>query len=253
MLGWSNTTNAGLTRPTAIGDHYVAGNGSSITVFASTSQDLYINDSGNVGTVSTESTRSATTCYIRGLSEHLRIQTNTGLPWYWRRIVFTAKDAQFLFLTGQSGEIQQPRAFIDSSAGMGRSWFNITLNNNNARVAAFESTLFRGVAGTDWNDALTATVDTRRVTLKYDKTVMIKSGNASGALTSRKLWHPYNSNLVYDDDENGGAENSSYSSVTSKAGGGDMIVVDYIVPGVGGTASDLLALKSSSTLYWHEK
>jgi len=59
--------------------------------------------------------------------------------------------------------------------------------------------------------------------------------------------------LVYDDDESGDAEITKYQSTESKLGMGDYYIVDIILPGTGGTSSDLLQLRSTSTLYWHER
>ena len=41
----------------------------------------------------------------------------------------------------------------------------------------------------DWQDPTTAKVDTRRVTLHYDKTVTINSGNSNGVFRTFKRWH----------------------------------------------------------------
>lgn len=254
MVAFSNTTILGESQPIARADLYVKGNTGYVGVFCATSQDLYINDSGNIGTVGTEATRTASTCYIRGLSEHIRIQTSSGIPWFWRRIVIQSKDELYHFDDTIATETQRARSFLETSGGIERPWFNLLVNGSpNTRLSGFEEQLFKGQAGTDWTDAIVAKVDTRRVTLKYDKTITIRSGNQNGTVMERKHWHPYNGNLVYEDDENGGAEASTYHSVTSKAGGGDMVVIDYILPGTGGAASDLLQLRSGTTLYWHEK
>lgn len=62
-----------------------------------------------------------------------------------------------------------------------------------------------------------------------------------------------NKNLVYNDDEAGTSESTGYYSVDSKAGMGDYYVLDLMSGGQGATASDLLRLDLSSSLYWHEK
>jgi hypothetical protein len=113
--------------------------------------------------------------------------------------------------------------------------------------------LYKGLAGKDWDDLIVAPVDTSRISVKFDKTWTIQSGNSNGVVRERKLWHPMNKNIVYDDDENGDVEQASYFSVDSKAGMGDYYVVDIIQPGTGATSSDLLQISTNSTLYWHEK
>lgn len=62
-----------------------------------------------------------------------------------------------------------------------------------------------------------------------------------------------NSNLVYGDDESALTEGSTNFSTTSKAGMGDYYILDLINAGTGGTASDLLRIDCTSSLYWHEK
>lgn len=136
---------------------------------------------------------------------------------------------------------------------MERLWFNSNVNNTPATVLAQQNLLFKGAYNTDWNDIILAPVDTTRVDLKYDKTWTICSGNTSGAIKERKLWHPMNKNLVYNDDENGEGEDTSYFSVGDKRGMGDYYVLDVFQAGTGASASDLLNVFSNSTLYWHEK
>jgi len=120
-------------------------------------------------------------------------------------------------------------------------------------ISAQQEILFKGRANVDWNDTILAPVDTTRVSVMYDKTFTLKSGNAYGALLERKLWHPMNKNIVYDDDENGSTEASSYYSTASKAGMGDVFVIDQFYPGAGASSTDLLQFSTNSTLYWHEK
>lgn len=254
MLSWSNTDNTGATQSVRAGTAYVRGNSAPGTfLWLATAQDMVAGVSGPDGTVTQEAQRTATTCFMRGLSEHLRIQTSSGLPWFHRRICFTTKGDSFSVTSPSDTPTQNIGNFIDTSQGMERLWFNGQINNqantNNQRL----SILFKGAQGVDWDDQILAPVDTARVTLKFDKTWCIKSGNANGTVVERKLWHPMNHNLRYDDDESGVTEPSSYYSTDSKIGMGDYFVFDIIQAGIGGTASDLLNIYSNSTLYWHEK
>lgn len=251
MLTFSNTGTTGSTRPTQSGALFV-GTAGAYCVWAATAQDLTI-ASGPSASVSMEATRTATTCYMRGLSEHLRVQTSSGIPWFWRRICFTAKDVRFGSMDPTDTPVQARFAFVDTSTGIERPFFNTLINSMGNTNSIMDGILFRGAFGSDWDDRITASVDTRRVTLKYDKTWTIRSANANGTAIEKKLWHPMNKNLVYADDESGDSETTSYNSVTSKAGMGDYWVVDIIQPGTGATSSDLLQLSTNSTLYWHEK
>lgn len=248
----SGTTGVGTSTFTN-GALYVNGSSGGWVLWAATAQDL--NDgSSTLGTVAEMAQRTASTVYMRGLSEHIKIQTSSAIPWFWRRIVFRLKgNANFQGYTSPPPNLTGP--YYDSTAGIER----LLLNSNSqtvsqsTQVSAQQSILFKGRAGYDWNDPLIAPVDTARVTLVYDKTRILRSGNQSGALLDTKLFHSFNKNLVYDDDESGATEETSYFSVQSKAGMGDVYVLDQMYAGAGASASDLLQFSTSSTLYWHEK
>lgn len=249
MLGFSNTDPVGVSRTLAAGPLVVTGATGSVTLWNATARDLYT--AGNLNTIVDVAARTSTTCYMVGLSERLRIQTSSGLPWFWRRICFTIKG---IFPPNSSSSPTNPeKYYTDSTIGISRTWLNLNINNSAGALGSIQNILFKGAQGKDWDDYLTAIVDNTRVTLKYDKTVTFKSGNANGTVSEKKLWHPMRSNLVYDDDENGDSELTSYVSTDAKAGMGDYLVLDLILPGRGGTASDLMEIKSTTSLYWHEK
>lgn len=249
MLSWSNTSGTGASQPVQSGPAYVNGNGTGFFLWNATANDL---NSGNgaYNTISQESQRTSTTCYMRGLSEHIRIQTSSGLPWFWRRICFGFRGS---FPAASDSSTQTPRNYQDTTNGIVRLWFNTDVNNTPNLRNQIDGVIFKGAKGVDWNDFIVAPVDTRRVDLKYDKTVCIRSGNANGTIKESKLWHPMNRNLVYDDDESGDQEATSYLSVESKAGMGDYYVLDLLQAGGGGSTTDQILIQANSTLYWHEK
>jgi hypothetical protein len=184
---------------------------------------------------------------MRGLSETIEIQTSSGLPWQWRRICFCLKNPSYLS--------PAVAPFLETTAGFVRLMYKNTsgsasdvLLKNNLRTL-----VFKGVIGSDWNNILTAPIDTTRVDLKSDTTTVISSGNASGRLKRYKRWYPMNSNLVYDDDETGGREAASTYSVTDKRGMGDYYIWDIFVSGIGGSSTDRMSFDPTATLYWHEK
>lgn len=253
MLTYSNTTVQGQSKTVGVGNAYVSGNQQGSFLWLATAQDL--TDGSARGTVSTPAQRSATSCYMRGLNEHIRIQTSSGVPWFHRRLCFTFKGQKpFTAFVTETPPVAQPATpYLEAGGGMQRLFFNQTINGMPTTLTERYAVLFKGEANVDWNDVLIAQVDTTRVSLKFDKTWTIKSGNANGTVAERKLWHPMNKTLVYDDDESGASEVSSYNSVGSKAGMGDFYVLDIIVPGEGGTSTDFLSITSSSTLYWHER
>lgn len=250
MLSWSNTASTGASQAVASGPAYVNGVGTGFFLWNATAMDLLAGN-GAANVITQESARTSTTCYMRGLSEHVRIQTSSGLPWFWRRICFTIKGG--FNVPADATPTQTVRTYQDTTNGMERLWFNNDVNNTPNLKNSLAAVIFKGSQGADWNDFIVAPVDTRRITVKYDKTMTIRSGNANGTVREKKLWHPMNHNLVYDDDEAGDVETGAYVSTASKAGMGDYYVLDMIGAGTGGTTSDLILIQANSTLYWHEK
>lgn len=251
MLAWTNTDSTGASQTVKPGPLYVNGLTSGYILWNATARDLTPGSSG-LATVANESTRTATTCYMRGVSDKLRIQTSSGAPWFHRRICFTYKGPD-PFRNSYTGDTGGNQSYVETTNGMQRLWFNATVNNTPNYLNNVNSTIFRGAQGVDWADIITAPVDTRRVTLKFDKTWTLQSGNASGIVRERKLWHPMNKNLVYDDDESGTTEVTSYFSVDSKAGMGDYYILDLINAGNAATSTDQMRIDCTTTLYWHEK
>nr|QCX29436.1 capsid protein [Plant associated genomovirus 9] len=250
MLTWSNTTNTGAS--TTVGQQNVFVNAAvgGLFLWCPTAMSL---DAASV--IPNRASRTASTCYMRGLSEHLRIQTSSGVPWFHRRICFTIRGSDPFdeYAPDDPAPTQRQFPYIDTSNGIERLFFNANINSMNNTVGRWVSILFKGVIQKDWNDYIVAPVDTTRVTLKFDKTWTLQSGNSNGVVRERKLWHPMNKNLIYDDDENGDVQTPFYHSTTAKGGMGDYYVMDFIQSGAGGTSSDIMQITANSSLYWHEK
>lgn len=255
MLQFTNTSQTtGAPVPVSSTNPFTvaAQTGTQVCIFMPTAMDL--TDSGGQNTIANQAERTATTCYIKGFSEKMRIQTSSQVPWFWRRIAFRARNSQFYsYSTSDTPGTTIGPSYIETSSGMQRLFLNLTINGANQTLANIYSVLFKGATGVDWSDAQTAAVDTRRVDLVSDRTWTIRSGNGGGAVKHLNQYYPYNHNLVYDDDENGVGETSRYWSVNDKQGNGDLFIFDIFTPGAGGTSADLLQLVSTSTLYWHEK
>lgn len=190
--------------------------------------------------------RTRSLCYMRGLKERVQIQTSSGLPWQWRRICFTIKGddlyggdavgARFSLLTS-NGMVRVLNA-IDASGVLGATLSNL---------------IFDGANASDWTNWFTAKLDSQRITIKYDKTRIIQSGNDSGVLRNYSQWMPMNKNLQFDDDESGNTFVGGRYSTRNKVGMGDYYVIDMISAGTGGTSTDLMTFDPEATLYWHEK
>lgn len=252
MLTWTNTTSSTPAGGTTYASTPAILVGGSATPYVfpwiSTARDNTTNAAGGVGNKFYQSTRTASLCYMVGLKENIEIQVANGLPWQWRRICFTAKGGQTLNGTIPSGSGTFAPS-IETSSGYTRAINSLST----AQQTPFFGLLFQGVVGVDWQDPLTAKVDTERLGLKYDKTITIASGNEEGVIRRYNRWHKMGHNLMYDDDESGGSMIPAFASVDSKIGMGDYWVIDIIKPRVGSTSSDSLLFNSESTLYWHEK
>lgn len=250
MLSWSNTNGTGGTQTVSLGNLLVAGStGYAWVPWQATAQDL-----DALSTVPNDANRTATSCYMVGLAENLKFQTSSGLPWFHRRICFTIKGPNpFASISTLDTPNQTTNFFADTTNGMERLFFNLQVNSSTTTLANQQALLFKGIQGKDWIDPITAPVDNLRVSVKFDNTRTISSGNSNGIVRERKIFHPMRKNLIYDDEEAGESKQSSYYSVDSKLGMGDYYVLDIIQPGTGGTSTDLLLLSATSTLYWHEK
>lgn len=256
MLTWSNQN---ATQTTISQQPLILSGGTNANLawvmFRPTGMDLITNVTGN--TVVQEAARTATTCYMRGFAEHVRVETSTGNPWFHRRICFTSRDNVFILpnpadATGTERS-QIASGVFETSNGNQRLAANMTIDTLSQTYLNQKGVLFKGAEGVDWDDVIIAPVDTARVDLKYDKTFVYKSGNERGILREMKLWHPMNKNLVFDDDQSGVTEQTADYSVRDKRGMGNYHVLDIFSQGTSGATTDRLSIRFNSTMYWHEK
>jgi len=252
MLTWTNTNSSGLSQTSAKANMIVNATVGYRGIWVATAQDL-TDETGKNGTVAEAATRTSTLCYMRGLSEHIRIQTSSGLPWFWRRLCFTLKGDEVINFSPSDTPVSTNNRFLDTTQGIQRLFFNELVNTQTNTINNHDAVIFKGSKGVDWTDPIIAPTNTSRITVKYDKTWTLTSGNASGMVTERKLWFSMNKNLMYADDETGDQQLSTYFSTDSKQGMGDYYIMDVLSPGTGGGDSDKLLLQANSTLYWHER
>jgi len=204
-----------------------------------------LND-GVIAPAAKQAARTATTCYMRGLKEKIQIQTSSGVPWQWRRVCFTTKSQDIV-----AAETSNHRLAALTSSG----WMRVVNNIVGTELASeIVDPLFRGSLQSDWQgDVMNAQLDTTRVSVRYDKTFIIQSGNQSGVMRNFNFWHGMNKNLIYNDEEAGGNVQDDYYSTQAKPGMGDYYVVDFIRAGTGAVSNDHLQFNPAATLYWHEK
>lgn len=251
MLAMSNTTVTGTPQPVTVAPASVNANTGGTFLWCATARDL-TPGAGDLARIAQDATRTAHLCYMRGLAENLRIQTNSSLAWFHRRICFTYKGT-VPFRTRPSADTGTAVQYIETSNGMQRLWFNSTINQTPNYLNDINGVIFKGAQGIDWNDTMTARVDSARIGVKYDKVRLIKSDNENGAIRVQKHWHPMNKNLLYDEDETGASTDVSYWSAQSKVGMGDYYIIDFFQGAFGGGTGDIIRIDSTSTLYWHEK
>lgn len=252
MLTFSNTNTVGAASNVLQQNLTInAPNGANV-LWSPTAQDLS-DQTGNPASISEVAARTSSVCFMRGLSERIRIQTSSGVPWFWRRICFTSKGGSFNSPSSSDTPLQGTQPYLDTSSGVQRYALNQQVNNMPNTINNQQSIIFKGASGVDWNDVIIAPIDTSRITLKYDRVTTFRSGNNNGTVRETNLWHGMNKNLRYDDDESGDREVTSFFSTDSKEGMGDYYIYDIIRAGLGGTTSDLMSMAFNSTLYWHEK
>lgn len=212
-----------------------------------------------IGNVIDQATRTATSCFMRGLKETIRIETSTSTAWIWRRICFTMKGDYLLFDHDQGTAWPLiPANIYGSSPSHGYMRTLTRLEGGGMppdqtnMFAQLCRLLFRGERDTDWNNPVTAPLENKHVSVRYDKAVTVASGNDSGVMRTYRRWHGMNKNLVYDDDEVAGGMRAGDFSVQGKAGMGDYYIVDLFEAPDNGVEDDLLTFRPETTLYWHE-
>jgi len=247
MLSYSNTTVAtpvGSTTYNA-GPAYLVANTLYLIPWIATARDLTKGSGTQFGAPAEEATRTATTCYMVGLKEKINMVTYDGTPWRWRRVCFTLKGLTIPNLSVPGGLL-----YNELASGYVRVVNSVTGSTIDANICAL---IFRGAPSQDWLDVMNAPIDTRRVSIKYDKTINVCAGNGNGVSRSFPRWHKMGHNLVYDDDEAGAGESTGVVSAPGRQGMGDYYVVDFIRGEGPSTNVAQASWYTESTLYWHEK
>lgn len=202
-------------------------------------------------TDTSEARRNNSLVYARGYSENVRISTNDGMPWEWRRIVFTNKGGRFIGLENNNTGTSQLWHYVDTTGSNPLGYTRVV--NNVYSGQDFQNYLFRGTRGRDWVNEITAPLDRSNVRVLADSRTNIASGNEEGCTRTYKRWYSFNKYLKYNDDEVGGTENGSEFSTDSRMGMGDVYIVDLFSARAGATASSQLSFEPDGTYYWHEK
>lgn len=192
---------------------------------------------------------------MRGLKEKIRITTNDGTQWLWRRVCFTWRGSE-LYQQSQTGLTFA----LAVGTNPGSTFSRVVNDANNATGSqatalrnAIIGLIFKGFAGIDWVNYFSAPIDHDLVSVKYDKTVSIASGNQNGKQRVYNRWHPMNKNLTYADDEQGDFTYAVGNSTRANKGMGDYYVIDMFTSAAPQTDNSALAFAPEASLYWHEK
>jgi len=191
------------------------------------------------------SSRTSSTCFIRGIKHTDYFVTNNGDNWLHRRIIFRVKGDDLLLRSEQAPSF---RLWLENSSGYTRT-------QSLARgpgLAGVDSLVFEGTANVDWNDRFIAKVDSARVTIMSDKTTVMSPKNTVNEIKRVSRWYPVNKNLIYNDDENAKGVTGSPLSVLGNAGCGDVYVFDMFGAADGARTSSM-SWRAEATLYWHER
>nr|WIW72190.1 MAG: capsid protein [Genomoviridae sp.] len=199
----------------------------------------------NASTNTYKSAMTTGTPYMKGLSEKITISVTGGVPWQWRRICFTYKGDRlfrpFSQATGLGGEdaifdpIKYFKNTFENDTAIFRPIFDLASYYGDSgkpqtsvpyALSQLYTFLFQGssaqftdsVTQTDWINVMTAKTDNKEVTIKYDKTVNLASGNDEGIQRNFNRYHPMEKTLVYDSYEEG---NDTGYFPYSTAGGND--------------------------------
>lgn len=195
-----------------------------------------------------EATRTSSAPYMVGLKERILVQTSDANPWEWRRICFCIKAQSGRFVASTSAA-NSNALYYEDSTGFRRQ----VTEPSTASLNLIRDVVFDGTYNIDWNDPFSAKTDRQRISVKYDKTRMIRSTNNVGVIRYYNCWHPMKKTLMYDDDENGEGMTSSYVSQAGNAGMGDYYVMDLIRCIDAPTGTPQMLFQPEATLYWHER
>lgn len=202
--------------------------------------------SGSGVTIDDESSRTSSLIFAKGYRERVSLQSNTALPWTWRRIVFTMKGTDSLFNPAGSSA---PGQFVQTSNGYAR----LANEMGSTQLQTLEGILFDGFKGNDWFTNLNAKTDNSLVTVLSDRTILVKPETTAGTVKNMTFYYPFEKNLQYFEDEDGGDTSSSAWSTTGKPGMGDVLIFDAFVPRDNSAFADHLLVDFQATFYWHEK
>ncbi|QCX29506.1 capsid protein [Plant associated genomovirus 24] len=180
--------------------------------------------------------RTATRIFYRGFRENIEMVLRDSAPVQWRRMV-----------VGSNLNVVNTASYDSASTNT----YGRTQVPNQTSYTAFLESHFPRNQRVDWNNPMTAKVDTKRVTVYHDRLMTIQPDTQSGALRKYKMWHPINKNFAYDDEENGAVIQSS-PYMANEPPNHNIYVVDIFTQ-VNGAQGLGPLFSTQATSYWHER
>lgn len=205
--------------------------------------------------VTNPAVRNSSDIFAVGYKEKVQIDVNGGGTFMWRRIVFMLKGNDLRTAMDSSDQGNIPGQLYDQTTEGGcHRVIGPLLGVTNAQEE-LQSYVFRGQDGTDWSNQFTAPVDTRRITVKSDRTRVIRPGNETGASRIFNLWYPIRRTISYEDDMESDTVGDRPFSTAGLRGVGDMYIMDIMAITSGGNDTPLTEYKFSpeGSFYWHER
>lgn len=186
------------------------------------------------------SARNATNTYAKGFSETILFAVNGGSPVRWRRVIFSTHLAPI------------SSAFYASNTNDGTGYHRPMNPLIGTDYLALTTLIFTGVQNVDWNSVHDAQLDTSRITVHYDKKMVVNPGNASGAARVHKHYTSLNRPMIYGDDESGEFEASSPFSNGTNSSMGNLFVYDVFDLSIPDGVTQI-GFNPQSKYYWHER
>lgn len=199
--------------------------------------------------------RNASDIFAVGYKERVLLTINGGGTLMWRRVVFYLKgeDLRQAMDSSEAGNIPQ-QLYNQTTEGGCRRVIGPLEGTTNAREE-LQAYMFRGQMDLDWNNELTAPLDTRRITVKSDRTMTIRPGNDTGASRLYKFWYPIRRTISYEDDLESDVVGDRPFSTAGLRGIGDMYIMDAMSFVTDQTEAPYSSYTFSpeGSFYWHER
>lgn len=199
--------------------------------------------------------RNSSDIFAVGYKEKVQVTVNGGGTFMWRRVVFYLKgeDLRQAMNSSNAGNIPL-QLYNQTTEGGCRRVIGALEGTTNAREE-LQAYVFRGQSGLDWNNELTAPLDTRRITVKSDRTRVIRPGNDTGASRMYNLWYPIRRTISYEDDLESDVVGDRPFSTIGLRGIGDIYVMDIMSIVTDQTEAPYTeyTFNPEGSFYWHER